>query len=49
LNNIARKGENIQMNGNLFVLCGILRIVVCSAAEEELGAFFLNIKEGSVL
>ena len=49
LGEVPKKGENIQMNGNIFVSCGILRIVVCSAAEAELGALFLNIKEGKVL
>ena len=43
------KGEKIKMNGNIFVSCGILKIVVCSAAEEELAALFLNIKEGKIL
>ena len=43
------KGEKIKMNGNIFVSCGILKIVVCSAAEAELGVLFLNIKEGKVL
>ena len=43
------KGENIQMYGNIFVSCGILRIVVCSATEAELGALFLNTKESKVL
>ena len=37
------------MNGNIFVSCGILKIVVCSAAEDELAALFLNIKEGKIL
>ena len=37
------------MNGNILVACGILRIVVYSAAEAELGALFLNIKEWKVL
>jgi hypothetical protein len=49
LGEVPKKGENIQINGNIFVSCGILRIVVCSAAEAELGALFLNIKEGKVL
>ena len=49
LGDIPRTGENIRVNGNIFVSCGILRIVVCSAAEAELGALFLNIKEGKVL
>ena len=37
------------MNGNIFVSCGILKIVVTSAAEAELGALFLNLKEGKTL
>ena len=37
------------MNGNIFVSCGILKVVVTSAAEAELGALFLNIKEGDTL
>ena len=37
------------MNGNIFVSCGILKIVVCSAAEAELAALFLNIKESKIL
>ena len=49
LGSVPQKGKNIKMNGNIFVACGILRIVVCSAAEAELGALFLNIKEGKVL
>ena len=44
-----RKGEPIKMNGNIFVSCGILKIVVTSAAEAELGALFLNLKEGKTL
>ena len=49
LGDVPRTGENIRVNGNIFVSCGIPRIVVCSAAEAELGALFLNIKEGKVL
>ena len=43
-----RKGEVIKINGNMFVLCDILKIVVTSAAEAELGALFLNLKEGKI-
>ena len=43
------KGEKIKMNGNIVVSCGILKIVVCSAAKAELGELFLNIKEGRIL
>ena len=37
------------MNSTLFISCGIVYIVVCSAAEAELGALFLNSKEGKIL
>ena len=37
------------MNGNIYVSCGILRIVVGSAAEAKLGALFLDIKQGKIL
>jgi hypothetical protein len=43
------KGENIQTNGKLFVPYAILNIVVCSAAETQLGTLFLHIKEGKIL
>ena len=49
LGEVPKKGENIQMNGNIFVSCGILQIVVCSAAEAERGTLCLNIKKGKVL
>ena len=49
MGSIPRKGKSIKMNGAIYVACGVLRIVVCSAAEAELAALFLNIKEGKVL
>ena len=49
LGSVPKKGESIKMNGAIYVACGVLRIVVCSAAEAELAALFLNIKEGKVL
>ena len=45
----TEKGENIKMNRNICVSCGVLGIVVCSAADTELGARFLNITEGKML
>ncbi len=39
-------GDSIKLNGAFFTLCTILRFVVASAAEAELGALFLNCKEG---
>jgi hypothetical protein len=42
-------GQPIKLNGAIFTLCTILKFVAASAAESELGALFLNIKEGRVL
>eukprot|EP00804_Cyclotella_cryptica_P019753 CCRYP_009658-RA/>CCRYP_009658-RA protein AED:0.44 eAED:0.44 QI:0/0/0/1/0/0/2/0/258 len=39
----------IELNGAIYVFCGILKFVVASAAEAELGALFLNCKEGKIL
>ena len=36
-------------NGNIFVMCGILKFVVCSAAEAESAALFLNAKAGKII
>jgi hypothetical protein len=41
-----KDGDPIKLNGAFFTLCTILRFVVASAAEAELGALFLNCKEG---
>jgi hypothetical protein len=40
-----RNGEQ-QHNGSILTLSAILRMVVASAAEAEVGALFLNAKEG---
>ena len=42
-------GEPIKMNGAVYIFCGILKFVVASAAEYELGALFLNAKEGKII
>ncbi len=41
-------GDPIKLNGAFFTLCTILCFVVASAAEAELGALFLNCKEGII-
>ena len=41
-------GDPIKLNGAFFTLCTILRFVVASAAEAELGALFLNCKGGII-
>jgi len=43
-----KDGDPIRLNGSFFILCTILRFVVASAAKAELGAFFLNCKEGII-
>ncbi len=40
--------QPIKLNGAFFTLCAILRFVVASAAEAELGALFLNCKQGTI-
>ena len=41
--------ELIRLNGKIYTLCTVLKFIASSAAEVELGALFLNIKEGRVL
>ena len=46
---VPKDGEPIKLNGAIFTLCNVLKWVVASAAEAELGALFLNCKEGKVM
>jgi hypothetical protein len=39
-----KDGDPIKLNGAFFTLCTILRFVVASATEAELGTLFLNAK-----
>ena len=41
--------EPLRLNGSIFTLCNKLKWVVASAAEAELGALFLNCKEGQII
>ena len=43
------KNKPIVMNRAVFEFCGILKIVVVSAMDTELGALFLKCKEGKIL
>ena len=45
---LPKDGNPIRLNGAFFTLCSILCFVVSSAAEAELGALFLNCKEGMI-
>ena len=42
-------GKSIKLNGTFHTLCAILRFVVASAAEAELGALFLYCQEGMII
>jgi hypothetical protein len=42
-------GQPIRLNGAILVVSAILRCVAASAAEAELGALFLNMKEARVI
>ena len=49
---LSRKSDPtkpILLNGALYIMCRILKFVVASAAEAELGALFLNCKEGRIM
>jgi hypothetical protein len=49
LGSTTTDNQPIELNGSIYTLCGILNIVVASAAEAELGALFKNIKDGVML
>ena len=46
---IPKKGDPIPLNGEIYVQSVILKFIVTSLAEAELGALFLNAKEGKIL
>ena len=48
MGSLPRNGDPIKLNGAFHMLCSILRFVVVSAAEAELGALFLNCQEGMI-
>ena len=46
---LPQNNQPIRLNGAIYTLCTVLKFIASSAAEVELGAIFLNIKEGRVL
>ena len=46
---LPQNNQPIRLNGAIYTLCTVLIFLASSAAEAELGALFLNIKEGRVL
>ena len=49
LGSVPQNDKPIPLNGAIHVQCGILKSVVTSAAEAELGALFETCKEGKVI
>jgi hypothetical protein len=40
--------RQIKLNGTFFTLCAILRFIIASTAEAELGALILNCKQVTI-
>ena len=49
MGSVPVNGKPIKLNGAIFIMCGILKFVVASAAEAELAALFINAKEGKII
>ena len=45
IGSVPVNGRPIQLNGAIFIMCGILKCVVASAAEAELAALFMMRKK----
>ena len=46
---LPNANDPIKLNGAIYTLCTILKFVAASAAEAELGALFLNMKQGRII
>ena len=46
---VPQDNKPILLNGNLFVVCGMLKFVAASAAEAELGALFINGEKAKII
>ena len=46
---VSIDGKPIFLNGAIYTLSTILKMVAASAADAELGALFMNIKEGRII
>ena len=49
LGSVPKYGEPITLNGACFTLCIILTCLEFPAVEAELGAIFVNVKEGCII
>ena len=46
---VPKNGHPITLNGNICIMCGIMKFGVASVAEAELGALFMNSKDARVI
>ena len=49
MGDLPQDGKPIKLNGAIYVLCTILKLVAASAAKAELGALFLNAQEAKIM
>ena len=49
LGRVPRDNAPIRLNVAIYTLCNIMKFVASSAAEAELGALFMNAKEGRII
>ena len=49
LGSIPEANKPIKLNGAVHSLCTILKFLAASAAEAELGALYLNLKQGRII
>ena len=49
LGSLPKDNQPIKLNGAIYVLCTVLKLVAASAAEAELGALFLNAQEAKIM
>ena len=48
LGSVPKNRQPIKLNGEIHVLCTVLKLVASLASEAELGALFLNAKEAKI-
>ena len=46
---VPNNGHPITPNGNIIIMCGIMKFVVASAAEAEMSALFMKSKDAKVI
>ena len=46
---VPHNNEPIRLNGTIYTLCNIIKFVASSTSEAELGALFMNSKEGRII